>query len=60
MHYEMGGGGGGGQCDGLVGEVLNKCGGLGMMCLVEQLYGMRKLFLGIGERALLLMCLRKG
>ena len=42
----------------LVGELL-KYGGSGMVCLLEQLSGMRKQFLGNGERALLLIFLRK-
>ena len=44
-----------GGSDGLVGELLSS----GMVCLLEQLSGLRKPFLGNGERALLLICLRK-
>ena len=47
--------------DGLVGELL-KCGGSRMVYLLEQLFSVvwcEKLFLGNGERALLLICLRK-
>ena len=47
--------------NGLVGELL-KYGGSGMVRLLEQLFqlsGMRKPFLGNGERSLSLICLRK-
>ena len=43
-----------GGSDGLVGELL-KYGGSGMVSLLEQLFGMRRLSLGNGERALLLI-----
>ena len=42
-----------------MGELL-KYGGSGMVSLLEQLFGMRKLSLGNGEGALLLTYLRKG
>ena len=41
-----------------MGELLKYC-GLGMVCSLEQLYCMRKPFLGNGERALLLIFLRE-
>ena len=44
-----------------MGELL-KYGGSGMVCLIEQLFSVvwhEEPFLGNGERALLLICLRK-
>ena len=48
-----------GGSDGIVGELL-KYGGSGMVDLLEQLFGRRRLSLGNGETALLLIFLRKG
>ena len=47
-----------GGSDGIVGE-LPKYGGSGMADLLEQLFGRRRLSLGNGETALLLIFLRK-